>query len=96
LRHPSGETFAGLLQQNARGGAEQQELPGDLARPAPDVDDAAQHGEEFRHALHFVQDHQPIPVHEQECLRIIHLTLGRGQFQVEVKRVPALFRFGQG
>jgi len=94
-RYPSSQAFAGLLQQDAGGGAEKQELAGGFAIPPTDIDNAPQHGEQFRDTLHFVQDHQTMALGEQETLGIVQLTLGRGQFQVKIKRIAPPGNFGQ-
>ena len=81
---PSGKAFAGLLQQDAGGRAKQKELPRHFTIAAALVDHAAQYGEEFGHALHFVKDDQAVPLREQEGFRVVQLALRRREFQVEI------------
>ena len=83
------------MQQNAGSGTEQQELSSRLPIASADINNAAQHGEQFGHPLHFIQDHQSMALREQETFRIIQLTLGGRQFQVEVQGIALQRHFGQ-
>jgi hypothetical protein len=87
LRHAPGQAFAGLLQQHAGRGTQQQELSTRLAAAAALVDDTPKNAEHSRHALHFVQDHQLVRVCREEGLCIVEPPLCGGKFQVQVKGV---------
>ena len=65
IGHAPGQALAGLAHQIQRGRAQQQEMPKTLARRAALVDQAAQHGKDFRGAVDFVNDHQLGRLHAQ-------------------------------
>jgi hypothetical protein len=63
--------------------------------PAADINDAAQHSEQFGHALHLVQNHQSLALRQEKTFRIIQLALGRRQFQIKINGIAAPGHFGQ-
>lgn len=53
-------------------------------------------GKEFGHALHFVQNHQPASVCEQEGFGVFCLALGGRQLQVKIDCAAVPVCFGKG
>lgn len=85
---PPGETLR-LPEQGRRGRPEQQEPAGPPPGAPPPVDGAANFAEEFRRVLHFVEDHEPVPVVVEEGLRILDLPPVGGRFQVQIDGVAS-------
>lgn len=88
--HAAGERLSRLPQQTQRGRAKQQIAPRARAFSPRPVDETAQGGEQARHAVHFVEDDQPVEILLEVGLGIVEAGAIARRFEVQVHGAPLL------
>ena len=87
-----GQRLRRLPEQGIRSRSEQEELSATATLATPLVNLASEHPKDVRHALDFVQDHQPFDVELEIPSRVRETSRIAGTLQIEVQAVRRLRR----